>query len=144
MSSARLELCERHLAELLTHCRREAPNEACGLLSGREGRVTRVWPARNALASPTEYLIEPEDQFAAMRAIWAADEELLAIYHSHPATPAYPSPRDIAQAYYREAAYVIVSLAPREEVRAFAIGPQGVTPVELRIVRGEAQREEVT
>lgn len=128
-----LELSRAQVEKILAHCRREAPNEACGLLSGHDGRVTRVWPTRNGLASPTEYLIAPEDQFAVMRAVWAAGEELLAIFHSHPKTLARPSARDQARAYYPEVAYLIVSLSPTEGVRAFHLDRGRVIPVELEV-----------
>jgi len=36
--------------------------------------------------------------------------ELLAIYHSHPRTEAYPSATDIRLAYYPDSSYLIISL----------------------------------
>jgi proteasome lid subunit RPN8/RPN11 len=130
----KLRLDAGHLGKMLAHCRREAPNEACGLLSGRDGRVSGVWPTRNRLASPTEYVIDPDDQFAVMRAIRAAGDQLLAIYHSHPQTQAYPSPRDVARAFYPEAAYVIVSLAPGEDVGVFSIREGQVARLALEVL----------
>jgi proteasome lid subunit RPN8/RPN11 len=62
----------------------------------------------------------------------ANGEELLAIYHSHPATQAYPSPTDRAESHYPEAIYVLVSLrdgAP--DVRAFQIRDGWVREVAL-------------
>jgi proteasome lid subunit RPN8/RPN11 len=49
--------------------------------------------------------------------------ELLGIYHSHPHTQAYPSPTDVALAFYPDALYFIVSLADPDQpaVRAFRI-----------------------
>lgn len=129
----RLELCAAHLAEIIAHCRREAPNEGCGLVSGTTGRASRVWTTRNSLASPTAYLIAPEDQLAAILQMRAAGEELLAIFHSHPATPAYPSARDVAEAYYPEVFYLIVSLRGEPEARAYRIVQGGIEPVELVI-----------
>jgi proteasome lid subunit RPN8/RPN11 len=134
MSERRLELRAAQLEEIFAHCRCGAPNEACGLLSGREGRISRVWPTGNLLASPTEYAVPPEEQLAVVRAIWAAGEDLVGIFHSHPLTPAYPSARDLAQAYYPEVVYLIVSLAPGESVRAFAIDRGTVAPVDLVVL----------
>lgn len=60
-------------------------------------------------------------------------EELIAIYHSHPVSQPYPSPTDRVEAYYPDAAYVLVSLrTPEAEVRAFRIGADGgVTEIPL-------------
>ncbi len=78
----------------------------------------------NVHATPTtRYVIDPREQLNAFRSIDAADEELVGIYHSHPASQPYPSPTDRAEAYYPDAYYVLISLrtgAP--EIRAFRIG----------------------
>ncbi|MGE5623746.1 MAG: M67 family metallopeptidase [Methanocella sp.] len=128
-----LEISAKELAEVVAHCLQEAPNEACGILSGQGRRVRRTWPVPNQLASPTGYLMAPEAQLAAMRQVWAAGEELVAIYHSHPETPARPSPRDVAQAFHREAVYLIVSLSPRLDIRAYTMEEQGRDPIELEL-----------
>lgn len=85
--------------------------EACGLLGGRiEGSAYKtrlVIPATNILHSPTRYRIEPQEQLAAFLTFEAQGLELVGIYHSHPQGLAYPSPTDIAEAYYPEAIYLI-------------------------------------
>lgn len=71
----------------------------------------------------TRYVIDPREQLKAFRAIDAAGEELLGIYHSHPVSQPYPSPTDRAEAFYTDAYYVLVSLRSRTpEIRAFRIG----------------------
>ena len=104
---------------------RARPAECCGLLSGRDNLITDLHPLRNESDNPeTRYFASPEDLFAAMRRIREADQSLLGIYHSHPRAPAYPSASDVGMAFYPEAAYFIISLEPRIEVRAFRIeGP---------------------
>jgi proteasome lid subunit RPN8/RPN11 len=119
----------------VTHARAEAPREACGLLAGRDGEVTRVIRCANAHATPTtRYVIDPRDQLRAFRSIDAAREELVAIYHSHPVSQPYPSPTDRAEAHYPDAFYVLVSLRGAEpEVRAFRLAADGfVREVALR------------
>lgn len=78
----------------------------------------------NAHPTPTtRYVIDPREQLRAFRAIDAAGEELLGIYHSHPVSQPYPSPTDRAEAHYPDAFYVLVSLrSATPEIRAFRIG----------------------
>ncbi|HEX7172979.1 MAG TPA: M67 family metallopeptidase [Candidatus Limnocylindria bacterium] len=99
--------------ELLAHARAEAPNEACGLLSGSLSERTAVayHPARNADASPYVYTVHPEDLVRIIFGIEDAGEDLVAIFHSHTHTPAVPSPTDRRQARYPDAFYVLATLS---------------------------------
>lgn len=109
--------------EIVAHAREEAPREACGLLAGRDGGISRVIRCVNVHATPTtRYVIDPREQLKAFRAIDAAGEELVGIYHSHPLSQPYPSPTDRAEAHYPDALYVLVSLrSAMPEIRAFRI-----------------------
>jgi proteasome lid subunit RPN8/RPN11 len=108
---------------LLSEARASLFTECCGLLAGRDGVITHLFPAANARDSATEYEIAPDDLFRLFRDIRDAHLEHLGIYHSHLSTDNSPSPSDIAQAFYPGAAYFIVT--PRENVlrpvRAFQI-----------------------
>ena len=112
---------------IVAHAREGAPAEVCGLVAGRGGVAERVIACTNIHATPTtRYQIDPRDQLAALREMDDRGEELVAIYHSHPATQPYPSPTDRAEAYYPDAFYVLVSLrAEAPEVRAYRILPDG-------------------
>jgi len=122
--------------EMIAQAQREPDRECCGLLAGRDGIITRVFPATNAAENPaTSYEIAPKEIFERMRAMRAAGMEMLGIYHSHPNGKNEPSPRDVERAYYSEAAYFIVS--PREDaeraVRAFSIRDGRVEEIEIQI-----------
>ncbi|HKW77644.1 MAG TPA: M67 family metallopeptidase [Candidatus Limnocylindria bacterium] len=119
--------------ELIAHARSTAPNEACGLIAGRSGAPTRVIRCANVHPTPTtRYLMEPREQLNAFRSMDDKGEELVAIYHSHPASQPYPSPTDRAESHYPDAIYVLVSLrAADPEVRAFRIKDDAVTEVAL-------------
>ena len=97
--------------------------ECCGLLAGREGVITEIFPARNALASATSYEVAPEDLFRIFRAMRAAGLEHLGIYHSHPAGENTPSQRDLERAFYPGVTHFIISPQPDapHPVRAFCI-----------------------
>ena len=71
------------LDEIVAHAREDAPNECCGMVGGRRRRGDRVYPARNAEASPLRYTIHPQDQIRIMVEIEERGEEIAAIYHSH-------------------------------------------------------------
>src|SRR3990172_9227268 len=111
------------LDSLLAEARREPQIECCGLLAGRDGVISVVLPARNALVSATAYEIEPTELFSLFRRIRQERLDHLGIYHSHPQGDNAPSPRDLERAFYPDAAYFIVSLqldAPKP-LRAFRI-----------------------
>jgi proteasome lid subunit RPN8/RPN11 len=115
----------------------EHPNEACGLLAGhsRNGtaEATRVFPMTNAERSPVIYRMEPAQQLKVFNEIDREGLELVAIYHSHTRSPAYPSSTDVNLAYYPEAVYLIVSLRDMDapDLRGFRIADGKVTEVEL-------------
>lgn len=121
---------------MLTHLREALPLEACGIMAGRDGAVTFLYPIDNLLQSPTEYYMDPSQQLQAMLALEKEGWEMLAIYHSHPEGPAYPSQTDITRAFYPESVHLIVSFAHRERpsARAFAIADGVVEELNLKIV----------
>jgi proteasome lid subunit RPN8/RPN11 len=118
--------------EMIEHAQEEAPNECCGMLGSRDGRVVRLYRARNAQASPLRYEIDGADQYRIQMEIDDSDLNLGAIYHSHTRTDPYPSQTDINLAFYPEALYVIVGLAGGEpQVRAYWIRDGQVAEAEL-------------
>ena len=55
------------LRDIAAHARQAAPDECCGLLIGTGARVESAHPALNLHRSPTRYLVDPADHFAAIR-----------------------------------------------------------------------------
>jgi proteasome lid subunit RPN8/RPN11 len=92
---------------------------------------------RNLAAEPVEnYEVDPQTlllQFA----FEDAGEEMVAIYHSHPVSVAYPSATDAWNAQYPECVYLICSLEFDEApvVRAFRLLPQDVD-LDVEVLRG--------
>ena len=117
--------------EIVAHAREEAPNECCGVIRLRDGTVNDVRRAENERASPYGYSLDAASLLAAFN---AAEEGFgVAIYHSHPRSPAQPSQTDINLAEYPDYHYVIVSLAGEPDVRAWRIegGAVSEEPVEV-------------
>ncbi len=95
--------------EIESYVRKRLPEEACGLIAGRGNLAMLIIPVENISHSPYRYRMDPQEQFSAFQQMEAQGFDLLAIYHSHPDGPDYPSDTDINEAYYPEAVYIIVS-----------------------------------
>ena len=121
-----MKISSRALQDMVEHCRREYPNEACGYMAGRRGEIALVYPIRNGAASPTWYEMDPAEQLKTQREIRRLGIEQLAVYHSHVATEAYPSRRDVERATaiqdFFDGRYVLVTLkGASPSARAFKI-----------------------
>lgn len=122
MVNSSLTLTRHNVEEMVAHCRRWSPEEACGILGGLNGTVTKVYCATNTDHSPKTYTLDPQDLFQIIREIDNKGWDLLAIFHSHPATRAYPSATDLRLAFWPESYYVIISLADEQpDMHAFRI-----------------------
>lgn len=130
-----LSLPGAYAEEIIDHARAENPAEACGLIAGAGGTAVKLYRIPNADPSIYRYNMEPRAQLRAMQEMDEQGWDLLAIYHSHTHTPAYPSPTDIALAFYPDSFYAIVTLQDAEhpQIRAFRIEETAVREVEVRI-----------
>jgi proteasome lid subunit RPN8/RPN11 len=121
--------------ELLNQARKQSPIEACGILGGRGDRVEVFHPMTNTDHSADHFLMEPAEQFKVVKSLRAAGQRVLAIHHSHPASPSRPSAEDIRLALTPDVLYTILSLqGPANPVlKAFAICEGVVTERPLAI-----------
>jgi proteasome lid subunit RPN8/RPN11 len=107
--------------EMIDHSLAGRPNEACGVLGGRDGELVKVFRMTNASASPVRYSLDPQEQFAVYKTLDDEGWDLAGVFHSHTRTEAYPSPTDVRLAS-EDVPYLIVSLASEPPViRAFRI-----------------------
>lgn len=109
--------------DMLAHAKEGYPHEVCGLITGKENLPSRIFRMSNIDKSSVSYMMDPAEQFRAFKEIRNEGLELLAIYHSHPTSPSYPSQTDVRLAFYPEAVYVIVSLQKvgNPDVKGFRI-----------------------
>lgn len=105
-------LTNAQMDEMVRHAREALPHECCGVVGGVRNRASTIYMTRNVAINPaTTYEAAPEDLFAAQRAMRARDEDLIAIYHSHPqAADAVPSGTDVKLAFYPHAVYIIIAV----------------------------------
>lgn len=125
MTQILITLRPSHFADIVAHARETNPAECCGLIGGAaNGLAETIYRLRNVSSkSQISYEVAPEELFAAQREMRQRNEQLLAIYHSHPrSSDPTPSETDVRLAYYPAAVYFIVGLAnPEPTLRAFRI-----------------------
>lgn len=130
-----IEIPEDIRDAMVAHALAGLPNESCGLLAGRDGRVERFYAMSNADHSPVTYRLDPKEQLDTFNEIEDKGWELLGIFHSHTHTEAYPSATDLRQAFYPEAHYVLVSLQDRANpvLRGYTILDGVIEEQEVRV-----------
>jgi proteasome lid subunit RPN8/RPN11 len=122
------------LDEMISHCKEAYPLEACGILAGKDGAVQKIYRMTNIEHSSIRYQMDSGEQFRVMKEMRDQELEMVALYHSHPHSDAYPTPRDLRLAFYEEPFYVIVSLIhEKPNIKVFEIKDGFATEVALHI-----------
>ena len=136
--AGRLALPRAVLAAMLAHVAASSPDEGCGVLAGDGGRVVKHFPTANSSDTPRTFSeISPRELLAIWNEIEAHDWQMLAYYHSHPASPAYPSPRDVLWSRgWPGTFYIIFSFADHAHpvVRAFLIAGEAIAEYRIIVV----------
>jgi proteasome lid subunit RPN8/RPN11 len=114
----RLLLPEPLRLQIEGEARAAFPRECCGLIEGfwsdgGEAQAVTLHPAANSAAADDRFEIEPQAQFAALKAARAAGHLLIGCYHSHPNGVAAPSARDLAGGAEDNFLWLIAALADR-------------------------------
>lgn len=131
-----LRLKKEFLNRMIEHSKKRYPNEACGILAGRGGRVEKIYEMNNIDKSPSTYFMDAKEQFKAIKDMRNTGLEMLGIYHSHVASQAYPSAHDVEMAFYPEVSYVIISLKNRDNpsIRSFKIKDGKISEEPLTLI----------
>lgn len=121
-------------AEIVAHAQREAPNECCGLLIGANARIESSVAVANVDPRPRQrFTVDPAAHIALNRRLRGSGRAVMGCYHSHPASPARPSPSDIAEATADDFVWLVVSLLPPSpSIAAFAIESGQVREIPVR------------
>ncbi len=130
----KINIKEQVLERIVAHAEKEAPIEACGYLAGKNGVITKHYELTNVDQSPEHFSFDPEEQFNVLKQVRNEGLEIMANYHSHPATPARPSQEDIRLAYDPAISYFIVSLAGNPKIRSFKIKNGVVTQQKIEVI----------
>ena len=114
-------------AALEEHARAEDPNEACGLVVLRDGRAERYVPGRNAASSPYRFELDVDPE------VWFLEDDgyELAVFHSHPASPARPSRTDVENIGLWEGKPYLILSGRTGDLAAFTIEDGRIAELEL-------------
>ena len=120
---------------IIAQSKKEFPNEACGILAGKDAKAERVYGMVNVDKSPDTYFMDAGEQLRVMKEIRNLGLEMTGIYHSHVASQAYPSAHDVELAFYPQVSYLILSLkdSTNPSIRSFKIIEEKITEEELKI-----------
>ena len=131
-----MRISQSLIDEMVAHAREDLPNECCGMVGGADGEASVVIPVVNSAASPLRFEMDPQGQYNALKAIEDDGREMLAIYHSHTKSAAYPSQTDVNQAVaWPEQVYVIVSLEDPEaaDVKGYLLKDLKIADAEITV-----------
>jgi proteasome lid subunit RPN8/RPN11 len=125
-------LPQKHRTYIVSHAKESVPREACGLVIGHDGLVTDIITMKNLSPNSDHFRMDPLEQLGVFQRLEKEQKELMAIYHSHPSGPAYPSNTDIDEFYYPGVISLIISKQKDTwKVHAFLISEGVILKVKL-------------
>ncbi len=109
--------------KIKAHAEKDAPIEACGYLGSKEKSITNIFEMQNVDKSPVHFSFDPKEQFNVVKEARKLDIKLIAVYHSHPETPARLSGEDIRLANDTDIIYIIYSCL-EDNLKAFKVNEE--------------------
>lgn len=131
-----ISIPRRIIQNLLHHAQQTPELEVCGLVSSQNNIPLHSYPIKNTADKPESlFSLDAQQQIQAMAQMRDNNEQLFAIYHSHPTAPAIPSSTDIEQANYPDTLTIIISLNTKGvlELRGYQIASTQFIEVPLRL-----------
>ncbi len=121
--------------KIIKQCIKEFPDEACGILAGKDGKAEKVYEMANTDKTAATFFMDAKEQLKVIKEMRTLGLEMVGIYHSHVASEAYPSSHDVEMAFYPETSYVIVSLKDKDKpsIRSFNIRDGKIVEEEVKI-----------
>ena len=130
----RLTVLQNVYDDIIAHARSLTPIESCGYLAGKGQQIDHLYKMTNIDNEPDHFSFEPKEQFAVVKDARKNGWDLLAVYHSHPESPARPSKEDLNLLKDPNMIYVIVSLmADTPDIKAFRLHDNNISSVTIEI-----------
>ncbi|RNJ76829.1 MAG: M67 family peptidase [Nitrosopumilus sp. B06] len=119
------------MQSLEDYAEQKKPDESCAVLLGTDWRVSEVIFAENAAESKTSFAIPDEQLISIYETAEKKGTDVIGIFHSHPASEAYPSETDTRFMHINPVVWVIYS--GRDHMsRAFVLKP-GISEVPIHV-----------
>ncbi len=136
------------LASMISHALETDPEECCGVLLGDDAvGAEEARRLRNTHPQPVRrYQMPPMDLMQVESEAEARGRKIVAIYHSHTHTQAYPSQTDVnnaVESWWTDPYYILISLVEKTRpiVRAFRIGEDASVTEVVIVTDGESYVE---
>lgn len=124
------------IQQIISHLQEYLPEEACGLLAGKDHTFQSWIPITNILRSPARYRMDAEQQLNAFLQFEQNQLDLMGIVHSHPTGVDTPSQTDIQEAFYPEAIYFIFFRKDNQwDYKAYRISQKQYQQVEIHVLK---------
>lgn len=108
--------------EMKRHTFDDAPRECVGLLIGPDAdTAVEAWRCENVAKSPTQgFVVAATEKVALIREALDRQRQVVAVYHSHPASDAAPSKLDVESAW-PHVVMVIIGMGHGLQVRGWKV-----------------------
>ncbi|HUD28586.1 MAG TPA: M67 family metallopeptidase [Novosphingobium sp.] len=127
-----IEVTSGVMAILFEESAKAAPEECCGLLLGRPGRIDAARPTANlAEDRRARFEIDPLALLAAHKAARAGGPQVMGYYHSHPTGHPVPSATDCEHSTGDSRTWAIIAT---REVAFWRDSGNGFAPLAYRVV----------
>ncbi len=143
MAAMKITLKQSDYEKILDHARKEAPDEACGLIAGTEHEdgsreIQKVYLLTNLDHSNEHFSLDPKEQLKAVQDMRKNGMKPLGNWHSHPESPSRSSQEDIRLAFDSRASYLILSLMDESQpvLNSFHVENGVSTKEDLQVVEG--------
>lgn len=137
MKNNTITLTDQLYQQLCNHAKSCLPDEACGLISGNGNFVKSVFHLPNTSSSINRFYVKEQHVAKALHQISEKNEEVLAIYHTHPSSQATPSTSDLVNHPTSDIKMMILSLKQQPyPIQCYQVNHLSYTPISIVIKEG--------
>ncbi|MEJ2484212.1 MAG: M67 family metallopeptidase [Anaerolineales bacterium] len=135
LNPLKIFLSRLHFSKILEIAQQQAPLEACGIIAGIDQTSQEIYQITNALYSPVEFLMNPQEMVKVFWEIDLQNLEPIAFFHSHPASQPIPSQTDLDRNYYPETPQLIIGKEMDQwAIRGFLLSKKDIKEIKIEII----------